>query len=282
MELLPAPRGSKARAVDLHVSTFVPFPPAFEIFAASQLGCAAVQALSCGGIGVTSTDLHSLPMPAATNSSGGSHSSSSKAPSHGPQGKHHSSMDSATPFHWHLHSLVWGDSRCEKVGLDVLGSLSKCKSTCLADERCSSFNFNRASGLGCEYRHCADGELPSESREGWEGYSTFRISRKPEPRGPPPSVQQLPRLLSRIAIGAALLALLAFALHRVWHMRGKRAIQPAARQAAGGGRPAPIALSAEPASPTAHEAADALEAEQWSPVLTDPVISCGNGRSWGA
>ena len=144
---------------------------------------------------------------------------------------------------------------------------------CLADDRCTSFNFAEERGLGCEMRQCAQGERPSLALPGWVGYASYDNDNAP--RAVPPELMQVPSLVLR----GVLLLLLAFLVAVVSHRR--RALRAAAAD-----EQSPILLATLPATSSRsllNAVDDGLDDDHYDePALLDPVrcVSSGQGGSF--
>lgn len=184
----------------------------------------------------------------------------------------HASADRATPFAWRQHAKVWTSAHCALVDELLEGSLEECKARCLADDRCTSFNFAEERGLGCEMRQCAQGERPSLALPGWVGYASY--DNENAPRAVPPELMQVPSLVLRGVLDVLLALLLLLVAHR------KRVARRAA--AADEGSPILKPLATRSGSGSHLGSGGALlddGGDDDDPPLLDPVrcISSGQG-----
>ena len=200
----------------------------------------------------------------------------------------HQSRDRATPFHWSRHERTWSSQHCALLDECKACNLEECKASCLADERCTAFNFHMSVRHGCEARHCAQGEQPTAHRRDWSGFSSFSASESP-PLPPPLGIAQLVLLTATasLVLGAVFVAFLAQRRLSV-HSRLPSPRYPGQNEPRGESFFARIRLPSmrgielEPLSQastttpinTARRGQSPVlcceDEERWSPVLTDP------------
>jgi hypothetical protein len=198
----------------------------------------------------------------------------------------HEAIDRRTPFPWHRHELIWSDAHCPLLRALRDSRLDECKATCLADERCTAFNFDGMHHRGCEMRQCAQGESPQQrSVDGWLGYSSFSVQEKALTM-PPPAVVQLPAILTVAALLTVLVGVLVWLLKpKLVEAWARCARAPyGSRVEARGLREAHHSLSRESLTLDAAslECDEDGDTQTWSPVLTDPVACSSKDYLCGA
>lgn len=218
----------------------------------------------------------------------------------------HVENDRRTPSIWHRHELIWTAEHCALLAIASESSLEECKAACLSDEQCTAFNFFWARRHGCERRHCAQGERPTERKHGWIGFSSF--SARDAKLTPPEELTNLPTALTAVLLLVVAAVSVVVAIQRafpdlVFRLFPRLTSRPLPRddesasasharshwrltspwEQRGTRVQAATALELELATMSTPAALALEEDEPWTPVLTDPLacnsqhFSCGPG-----